>query len=73
MWRTNTGIHGKACSKACSVLSVKKSLFIGDCIIAEIQIIAIIMAILIVHVKLLAIKKDGLAAEREILIMAGDV
>jgi hypothetical protein len=31
------------------------------------------MGILIVHVKLLAIKKDGLAAKREILIMAGDV
>jgi hypothetical protein len=47
--------------------------FIGDCIIAQIQTTVIIMAILFVHVNQLAIKKDGLVADRKILMMAGDV
>ena len=49
------------------------SIFIGGCIIVEIHSPAIIMAILIVHVYHLVIKKDGLAADREMLIMACDV
>ena len=39
------------------------SIFIGGCIIVEIHSPAIIMAILIVHVYNLVIKKDGVAAD----------